>query len=261
VKSTLSSSFDCNDSFEDNGKDKDEDYEPITKFPATPAPRFAPKPKLPDTPDDSPTKPTTTMNRNRVAIPVKNNSSLTSRTIRTPRQLFATPSFSNPELQAAQKKHTSLLMELKALKDSMETVTQALALEANPEKDTDLQASIKKWRLAGRCAADTLFGIAGDKVNMLGGPGNGGWRELVGGKKGWQDWEEESKEKGSDDERGDDDGDEGIGGEDQEEQQGGIGKDEEWGMRLMLKSMDIPESMLGWDEDAATWKNIEDMEV
>lgn len=261
MKSTLSSSFDYNDSLEDNREHKGEDYEPVTEFPATPASRFAPKPKLPDTPDDSPTKPTTTVNRIRVTTPIKKSFSTTSRTSNAPRKLFATPSFSNPELQAAQKKHTSLLMEIKALKDSMETVNQALALEANPEKDNDLEASIKKWRLAGRCAADILFGIAGDKVNMLGGPGNGGWRELVGGKKGWQDWEEESKEKGSDDERGDDDGDEGIGGEDQEEQQGGIGKDEEWGMRLMLKSMGIPESMLGWDEDAWTWKNIEEMEV
>jgi Swi5-dependent recombination DNA repair protein 1 len=139
----------------------------------------------------------------------------------------------------------------------METVTQAIALEANPQGDEDLAASIRKWRLAARSAADTLFGIAGDKVNQLGGPGGDAWRTMMGGGKksfGWD--EEEPKRPGTDDEG---DGDEGIGGEDEREEESKK-SDEEWGMELMLKTFGIPLKMLGWDKEGDCWKPMEEME-
>lgn len=164
---------------------------------------------------------------------------------------------SDPELAAAQKKHTALLSEIRAAKQSLETVTQAVALEANPQGDEDLVASIRKWRLAARAAADTLFGIAGDKVNQLGGPGGDGWRALMGGGKKSFGWDEEEPKRRNDEDG--EDRDEGIGGEDEREEEAKK-TDEEWGMGLMLKTFGIPLKMLGWDKEGDCWKSIEEME-
>ncbi|KAF8539373.1 hypothetical protein BDD12DRAFT_838102, partial [Trichophaea hybrida] len=177
----------------------------------------------------------------------------------TPVQLLAVPPFAVPSLQQhhqapilssppLKKKHTALLNEIRAIKESMETVTQALALEANPKGDEDLIASIRKWRLAARGAADTLFGIAGDKVNQLGGPGGDAWRGMMGGGgRGFKSfgWDEDEPKREND----------------EKEEEDKQGEGEEWGMRLMLRTLGIPEKMLGWDNDGACWRSLEEMEV
>lgn len=209
-----------------------------------------------------PTPSSTKTNSYALATPSKTSETPTKHLAPTPRrtpvrrQLFATPSSADPELAAAQKKHTALLTEIRAIKESMETVTQALALEANPKGDEDLTASIRKWRLAARGAADTLFGIAGDKVNQLGGPGGDAWRGMMGGgDRGFKSfgWDEDEPKRENDDE------DEGLGGEDEKEEEEEK-EGEEWGMRLMLKTLGIPEKMLGWDNDGACWRSLEEME-
>ena len=139
-------------------------------------------------------------------------------------------------------------------------------LEANPAGDEELVTSIREWRVAARAAAEALFGIAGDKVNSMGGPGGDAWRRMMGGGGngggGFQSWgwDEEVKRGGEDGEDGG--GDEGIGEEDEKETEEVERKDvEEWGMGLMLKTLGIPENMLGWDREGDCWKNIEDMDI
>ena len=205
------------------------------------------------------------------------NRSIPTRPLRRP--LFTSPSSSgDKELQAARKTNAALTAQIRSLRESNQTMAQALALEANPKRDEDLQESIRKWTLAARDAADALFGIAGDKVNALGGPGGDAWRDMLpggrgafgggGGKSfGWDDEPQKPPRCGSDDGdddgagdgdgNGDGDGDEGIGGEDCE--RAAVDRAEPWGMRLMLRTLGIPEQMLGWDEDGGCWRGLDEM--
>lgn len=204
------------------------------------------------------------------------NRSIPTRPLRRP--LFTSPSSSgDKELQAARKTNAALAAQIRSLRESNQTMAQALALEANPKRDEDLQESIRKWTLAARDAADALFGVAGDKVNALGGPGGDAWRDMLpggrgafggGGKSfGWDDEPQKPPRCGSDDgdddgaggrdRDGDGDGDEGIGGEDCE--RASADQAEPWGMRLMLRTLGIPEQMLGWDEDGGCWKDLDEM--
>lgn len=204
------------------------------------------------------------------------NRSTPTRPVRGP--LFTSPGSSSSgdvELQAARKKHAALVAQIREVRESNQTMAQALALEANPKRDEDLKESIRKWTLAARDAADTLFGIAGDKVNALGGPGGDAWRGMLSGGRGsfgdggksfgWDDEPQKPPRCGSDggddgdddDGPGDGDGDEGIGGEDCEPP--AADQAEPWGMRLMLRTLGIPEQMLGWDEDGACWRDLDEM--
>jgi Swi5-dependent recombination DNA repair protein 1 len=214
-------------------------------LPAPPAPTTAEK-CAPLTKEETPIKPVSTAPPLRTPRPVR-------------RSLFQTPS-ADPELSAAQKQHSALLSQIRSAKQSWETVSQALTLEASPEGDEELRASIIKWRIAARAAAEALFGIAGDKVNAMGGPGGDTWRRMVGGSGGggggggfqsWG-WDEDEVKRGDEDEGGD----EGIGGEDEKEAEEAKRNDtEEWGMGLMLKTLGIPENMLGWDREGDCWKD------
>lgn len=210
-----------------------------------------------------PTPPTPTTAETR-ASSTKEETQLVStapplRTARPVRRPLLQASSADPELSAAQKQHSAFLSQIRSAKQSWETVSQALALEANPGGDEELRASIIKWRIAARAAAEALFGIAGDKVNAMGGPGGDAWRRMVGGSGGggggfqsWG-WEEEEVKRGDEDE----DGDEGIGGEDEKEVDETKRNDtEEWGMGLMLKTLGIPENMLGWDREGDCWKDV-----
>ena len=142
------------------------------------------------------------------------------------------------------------------MKQRMETATQALQLETHPEGDRKLAEDVKKWTGVARQAADTLFGIAADRVNQMGGPGNGDWRAVLGGggreSWGWRD--EEEKRRGSDDEGERDEE------EEEEEREREREKAETWGMGVMLKSLGISEGMLGWDQENECWKEMDEME-
>jgi Swi5-dependent recombination DNA repair protein 1 len=149
---------------------------------------------------------------------------------------------------------------------SLETAQQALSLEEAAEKDVELEAAVQRWRMAARVAAESLFAVAGDRVNKLGGPAGDGWRGLLkggggggGGGGSWGWGEEESRREGGG--GGDDDGeDEGLGGEEEEVERVGKEEVEEWGMGLMLRCLGIPVGMLGWDPEGECWRSVEEME-
>lgn len=207
----------------------------LTRPPGSaPPPAFALATPTRAGPDETPTK----------AVP---------RTLPTPRRtpqrrpLFAA-AHTDPELAAAQKRHTALLNDVRAARTRLETVAQARALEAKPERDERLAADVRKWRAAARDAAETLFGIAGDKINRMGGPGGDQWRGMVLGKArggGGFGWDEDERKKGS----GDDEDEAQYEEEPPEEEAA------EWGMGLMLKTLGIPWEMLGWDEEAGSWQD------
>lgn len=80
---------------------------------------------------------------------------------------------SDPEITALNSQLTTLRTRLKAAQTYLSMSQQALALESLPSthKDSDehLGELISKWRGAARQAADYLFGVAGDRVNRMGG--------------------------------------------------------------------------------------------
>ena len=90
---------------------------------------------------------------------------------RTPRTQCPIPS--DPEISALNTQLTTLRTRLKAAQTYLSMSQQALLLESLPpaHKDSDehLEELIIKWRDAARQAADYLFGVAGDRVNRMGG--------------------------------------------------------------------------------------------
>ncbi|KAI5850674.1 hypothetical protein BZA05DRAFT_474426 [Tricharina praecox] len=220
----------------------------FTLPPSTPTSKPASTPSKPPATPGPPTKKTSFTAPTSTASPL-----LTPRTPRRP--LFPTPRPNTPNtlrsnpssdpLSAAQKEHTGLLTRIRSTKQVQETVSQALSLEANPAGDAALTASIRKWRVIARAAAEALFAIAADKVHAL----------------GWG-WDEDKRGGGGGGEEEEGDGDEGIGGEDEKAADEAKRNDtEEWGMGLMLKTLGIPEKMLGWDRHADCWVDLEEMDI
>jgi len=90
---------------------------------------------------------------------------------RTQRTQYPVPS--DPEAAALNAQLTTLRARLKMAQTYLSMSQQALVLESLPpiHKDSDehLEELITKWRGAARQAADYLFGVAGDRVNRMGG--------------------------------------------------------------------------------------------
>ncbi|RPB25220.1 hypothetical protein L211DRAFT_104417 [Terfezia boudieri ATCC MYA-4762] len=93
------------------------------------------------------------------------------RITRTPRTQYPIPS--DPEIAELNAQLTTLRSRLKTAQTYLSMSQQALLLESLPpaHKDSDehLEELISKWRGAARQAADYLFGVAGDRVNRMGG--------------------------------------------------------------------------------------------
>ncbi|KAI5785893.1 hypothetical protein EDC01DRAFT_193480 [Geopyxis carbonaria] len=164
---------------------------------------------------------------------------------------------SDPEIHAAQKRAAELQAQIRSTKQALELAQQAAKLESSGE-DVVLEGEVWKWRLASRAAAETLFGIATDRVNKMGGPNNDGWKSLfgMGKKRNWDSYEDQAEKRTYSEYD-----DEGIGGEDEREQEEkkAAEPDEEWGMGTMLKGLGIPDTMLGWNRDTDSWIDIDEM--
>jgi hypothetical protein len=83
-------------------------------------------------------------------------------------------STSDPQYLALQKQHSALHLQLRQLRQSLETAQQALKLESSPTTATDLESIIHKWKLASRSAAEEVFHSAKERVDRMGGVG--AWR-------------------------------------------------------------------------------------
>ncbi|CAD6594606.1 MAG: ERAD-associated protein [Alectoria sarmentosa] len=197
-----------------------------------------------------------------------------SRTLR--HQQHTPPS---PEYLTLQKQHTQLLNRLSAARAALETSSQALKIESST-RDRELRLLIAKWRAASRAAAEEVFAGARDKVNRMGGVGamRARERDRKALSYGWDD------DPGSKGEHGDGEGEdadgagftggEGGGGtayartdvdEVDEREEGarkagslrdGDGDEEEeegYTMDLMLKSLNVELTVIGFDRTLQKW--------
>ncbi|KAI4277506.1 MAG: hypothetical protein LQ337_001724 [Flavoplaca oasis] len=188
--------------------------------------------------------------------------SAAQRLIRPPPSISSTsPTKSEIELDKLQKHHTQLLNTLSGLRARLETTTQALEIEASSE-DAELEELIKKWRVTSRDAAEEVYVGMKEKVD-----GMGGWKKWKAtqaeGAKGWYDGQEANKRRV---EGGDDDDEEEVGkeekkerrrmerdAEEQAEKEEEEEADEDFTMETMLKSLNIPLDVIGYNQQQQQW--------
>ncbi|KAL8855236.1 MAG: hypothetical protein Q9198_010882, partial [Flavoplaca austrocitrina] len=161
-----------------------------------------------------------------------------------------------------QKHHTQLLNTLSSLRARLETTTQALEIEASSE-DAELEELIKKWTVTSRDAAEEVYVGMKEKVD-----GMGGWKKWkatqAAGAKGWDNGQEANKGR---DEDGDGDEEE-IGkeekkerrrmerdAEEQAEKEDEEEADEGFTMEIMLRSLNIPLDVIGYDQQQQRWND------
>ncbi|KAI5807605.1 hypothetical protein DFH27DRAFT_327411 [Peziza echinospora] len=184
----------------------------------------------------------------------------------------------DPEITALSVHVTQLRNRLKAAQTHLATSEQALALESLPHthKDSDehLEEVIMKWRGAARQAADYLFGVAGDRVNMMGGARAYFERERE-RKSNWDD-NDNGNASGCGWGDGNNSGEEDLEAREErkrqlmaeydieppEEKQTGKQhvdmartNDDSFTMDMMLKTMNIDLDLIGFDTDRQCWKD------
>jgi Swi5-dependent recombination DNA repair protein 1 len=76
---------------------------------------------------------------------------------------------SDPQFLTLQKQHSALHLQLRQLRQSLDTAQQALKLESSPTTTTNLEHLIRKWKLASREAAEEVFLTAKERVDRMGG--------------------------------------------------------------------------------------------
>ncbi|KAI4166110.1 MAG: hypothetical protein LQ342_000541 [Letrouitia transgressa] len=163
------------------------------------------------------------------------------------------PSKSSPQVAELQKKHTALLAQLNASKVKLDTTAQALKLESS-QSDAELELLIKKWRRASKDAAEEVFSSVRDRVNRMGGVK--AWKErerervssgAFGG--GWDTGEEKPLQTDEDE----------VDPEETEPRQAQKrvvdenDEDEGFTMDMMLKTLNIPLEVIGYDKDLHKW--------
>ena len=102
--------------------------------------------------------------------PLTDSRPLTTHPTRTVKRNYApqnTPS--DPQFLALQKQHSALHLQIRQLRQSLETAQQALKLESSPTTTTNLESLIHKWKLASREAAEEVFHTAKERVDCMGG--------------------------------------------------------------------------------------------
>ncbi|KAI4240214.1 MAG: hypothetical protein L6R40_005243 [Gallowayella cf. fulva] len=168
------------------------------------------------------------------------------------------PTKPGSKLDKLQKHHTSLLNTLASLRAQLETTNQALEIEASGT-DAELQALIRKWRSTSRDAAEEVFRSMKEKVDAMG--GIAGWRRKEAeGRRSWDDADEGRKDQRA-----------GFGGEDgteverrqlreeneEEKRLEAEAEEDEEGftMETMLKGMNIPLEMIGYDKESQGWND------
>ncbi|KAK4543912.1 hypothetical protein LTR36_004686 [Oleoguttula mirabilis] len=80
----------------------------------------------------------------------------------------------NPAELAAQKALTSLELQIKALRNEIDTLQQAAQISSTTT-DAELEALASKWQLASQQAAEEIFGTVKERVCRMGGVA--AWRE------------------------------------------------------------------------------------
>ncbi|KAL8646160.1 MAG: hypothetical protein Q9226_006987 [Calogaya cf. arnoldii] len=172
------------------------------------------------------------------------------------------PTKSGSQLDKLQKYHTHLLNTLSSFRARLETTTQALEIEASSE-DAELEGLIQKWRVMSREAAEEVFVGMKEKVD-----GMGGWKKWrstqAESASGWNDQdkkkgcaenddesdrEEEGKEEKGERKRIERDVKEQAEKEDEDKE------DEGFTMETMLKSLDIPLGVIGYDKVQQRWND------
>ena len=178
------------------------------------------------------------------------------------------PSKPSPELLALRRQQASLQSALSTARAELDTYAQALKIEES-NKDKELEALIKKWRLVSKDAAEEVFGGVRDRVNRMGGVK--AWRDAekkkregFGGSFGWGD--DEQKPERNDDEQDESRDQEDVGEAEARDVAAGIaedekrrvkeeeaGDDEGFTMDLMLKSLNIELDVIGFDKEGQKW--------
>lgn len=73
----------------------------------------------------------------------------------------------DPAEQAVQKEITSLELQIKAVRNDIDALNQAV--KYTRESDNDLEDLAVKWKLASQAAAEEIFGSVKERVNRMGG--------------------------------------------------------------------------------------------
>ncbi|KAK4989600.1 hypothetical protein LTR50_003066 [Elasticomyces elasticus] len=106
---------------------------------------------------------------------------------------------------------------LRALRDEIDTLTQAASI-ATSDQDDELDELVTKWRMTSQAVAEEVFGGVKERVNRMGGVG--AWRERererVSRMSGWEEERRADAAGDSDEEDEDEDEDEGVSAEDRD---------------------------------------------
>ncbi|EME46416.1 hypothetical protein DOTSEDRAFT_51904 [Dothistroma septosporum NZE10] len=81
----------------------------------------------------------------------------------------------DPEAVAIERAITSLEMQIKKVQDDLDTLSQAKQLSTT-DTDAELEALSEKWRLTSQSLAEELFGEVKERVQRMGGVA--AWREM-----------------------------------------------------------------------------------
>ena len=157
------------------------------------------------------------------------------------------------DISALQKRHTTLLNRLSRARSDLEVSAQALKIECS-DRDLELQALIRRWRLASRAAAEEVFAKARDRVNRMGGVGVMKDQEKR-GREGWGGvFTLKTYEGGEEDDGGiPPDKEEEFGLADKEENHSSEDEGEGYTMDMMLKALNIELDIIGYDKGAQKW--------
>ncbi|KAK5170928.1 uncharacterized protein LTR77_004072 [Saxophila tyrrhenica] len=192
----------------------------------------------------------------------------------------------DPAEQAAQRANTSLELQIRNIRNEIDTLNQAIRLTSSTT-DAELEELTQKWKLATQTAAEELFGTVKERVCRMGGVQ--AWRESENKKADkMNEWSQQDEGKEDDDAdcEFDEDGEElpeeeaewrkkekarmrqeaqdameDAGGGDEVEEMGREkqvwqedGKeDDDFTVDMMLRSLHIDLSVIGWDTQAQRW--------
>ena len=155
-----------------------------------------------------------------------------------------------------------MLNTLSSLRARLETTTQALEIEASSE-DAELEELIKKWKVTSRDAAEEVYVGMKEKVD-----GMGGWKKWKAtqaeGATGWDNGQEANKGRFEDG-----DGDEEEIGKEEKKERRRMARDAEeeaekedeeeadegFTMETMLRSLNIPLDVIGYDQQQQRWND------
>jgi Swi5-dependent recombination DNA repair protein 1 len=187
-----------------------------------------------------------------LSSPSKNLASPVSSTGYTPRSIVKSnlPQMNN-ELSALQRQYTSTADQLKTLKTELDQVKQARKIEES-SRDSELINLTKLWKSASQQAAEEVYAIVRDRVNAMGGLKVWKEREKEKQENAFFNWAVES-DNGPHNNEDDSELESLDRPEDKDEDACDEQDEEEFSMEVMIRSLNIPPDVIGFDVQNQRW--------